>query len=377
MAGIYIHIPFCRKICSYCDFYKTADISFKPLFINALLKELKLRGNYLCGEKIETIYFGGGTPSVLTPAQINLIIGEIFQQFEVANGVEISFEANPDDLKKNYLEGLKTTKINRLSIGIQSFLNHGLKYMGRRHNGTQAEQAVQNAFSAGFKNISIDLIYGLPGLSLNDWAKNLEKAFNLPVKHVSSYHLTYHKGTKFYELRKKGLLKEIKEKESVQQFEMLVDLAKQKGFVHYEISNFAKDACFSKHNSSYWFGKKYLGLGPSAHSFNQESRQWNVANVQKYMEQVNGAGNYFEVETLSENDKYNDFILTRLRTMWGIPKKEVENKFGAKFLAYLAQNTQKYIQSGHIVEQENNYTLSKKGYFISDEIMANLMFVEA
>ena len=246
MAGIYIHIPFCRKICAYCDFYKTSDISQKTFFINALLEEMQQRKLYLGDEKIKTIYFGGGTPSVLTPSQVTKILDGVYSLFKVDNDVEITLEANPDDLNKTYLHGLRSTKINRLSIGIQSFFNHDLTVMGRRHDSSQAQIAVENAYGSGFENISIDLIYGLPGLSNKNWLKNLEMAFALPVKHVSCYHLTYHEGTSFFDLRNKGLIKEIHEKDSVKQFEMLTSFAQSKGFVHYEISNFALEGFFFK-----------------------------------------------------------------------------------------------------------------------------------
>ena len=376
MAGIYIHIPFCRKICSYCDFYKTKDISQKPLFINALISELKKRKDYLSGEKIDTIYFGGGTPSVLTATQITKILDEIEHLFPVNKDAEITLEANPDDLNNKYLSELKTTKINRLSIGIQSFINNDLQSMGRRHDSDQALLAVKNAYETGFKNISIDLIYGLPGLSPEKWDENLELAFSLPVKHISAYHLTYHEGTKFYDLRKKGKLKEIKEELSIEQFNSLINKAKQNGFVHYEISNFARKGYFSQHNSSYWFGEKYLGLGPSAHSFDVKSRQWNVASVKKYVDAIQNNSLYFEHEILSESEQYNDYILTNLRTMWGIDKNKLQEKFRKEKIDYFAQNAQKYILSGHISESATHYFLSRNGYFISDEIMANLMFVE-
>ncbi len=375
MAGIYIHIPFCRRICAYCDFYRIDDLSDKPQFIDSLMVELNNRKNYLAGEQIETIYFGGGTPSILTKAQLNKILAEIYRLFPVKPDAEITLEANPDDLKANYIKNLAETKINRLSIGIQSFIDQDLAKMGRRHNSKQAVISVKNAYQAGFKNIGIDLIYGLPGLSAGSWQNNLEQAFSLPVNHVSSYHLTYHKGTAFYGLREKGLLKEIPEGESIKQFEMLIDYAQQKGFIQYEISNFALERCFSKHNSAYWFGEKYLGVGPSAHSYDQQSRQWNTANVHNYIKTINSGIDYFEKEILSENDQYNDFILTNLRTMWGISKKEIKKKFGEDKYKHFTKNIGKYIQSGHVKEGAESFTLSTQGLFISDEIMASLMIV--
>ncbi len=268
MAGIYIHIPFCRQKCYYCDFYKTVNTSLTVKFLPALESEIILRKGYLESETIETIYFGGGTPSVLTESELADILQTLHQQYSISCDAEITFEANPDDLSIEYLQGLKRTGVNRLSIGIQSFQDTFLKKMNRRHTAMQAVEAIENAANLGFDNISVDLIYGLPGLSSTAWKKDLKQVFKLPVQHLSAYHLTYHEGTAFYTWLKKGALKELKEAQSVSQFEILVEQAEKNGFEQYEISNFAKDRLYSKHNSSYWLGTKYLGLGPSAHSFN-------------------------------------------------------------------------------------------------------------
>jgi len=376
MAGIYIHIPFCRRRCFYCDFYKTTQTAFKSFYIEALLNELNLRKSYLQNEIIDTIYFGGGTPSVLTPPEIEKILAEIYGGFNMVTNPEITLEANPDDLDVEYLSRLAETKINRLSIGIQSFFDEDLKQMNRRHNSLQASGCVNEAFSAGFKNISIDLIYGLPGLTLEKWGENLKQAFVLPVSHLSAYHLTYHEGTRFFDLKKKGFLQEIPEDDSVAQFELLIDKALENNFFQYEISNFAKEGAISKHNSAYWSGKKYLGLGPSAHSYDGSSRQWNVSDVGLYIENIKKSTPLFELEILSENERYNDYIITNLRTMWGISEEYIKNSFGETRLRDFKKEIGKYLKSGFVYEKGGFYFLSKAGLFISDEITSALLSVE-
>ena len=375
MAGIYIHIPFCQQKCYYCDFYKTVNTSLTGSFINALLKELTLRKNYIEGEKIETIYFGGGTPSVLNKEELQQIISFLNNTFDIVSDVEITLEANPDDLLPDYLEMLFRIGINRLSIGIQAFQNEHLKKMNRRHNVQQAVQSVENAALTGFKNISLDLIYGLPELTSKQWNEALCQVFALPFQHLSAYHLTYHKGTPFYAWLKNGKLREISENESVKQFNMLIDTAEMYGFEQYEISNFAKNFMYSKHNSSYWSGKKYIGVGPSAHSFNGDERQWNISNLESYIHAVENGLPYFEVEQLSENEKFNEFILIRLRTKWGISISETEQKFGKEKTVLIEKELHKYQKSGFIKEHENRFSFTREGMFISDKILSNLMVV--
>jgi oxygen-independent coproporphyrinogen III oxidase len=376
MAGIYIHIPFCQSKCAYCDFYKTTELSLKPLLIDALIKELHYRKDFLQGESIKTIYFGGGTPSVLTQAEIEIILEEIGKIFMINSDAEITFEANPDDLTLDYLYNLAKTPVNRLSIGVQSFLEGNLLLMKRRHNSLQAVKCVENAFNSGFENISIDLIYGFPGLSNEDWEENLKKALILPISHLSAYHLTYHKGTNFYKLLKKGFLHEIPEEDSVRQFDLLIETAALNNFEQYEISNFAKDGKISKHNYGYWFGDKYLGIGPSAHSYSKVTRHWNISDVIKYIQGVNSGEGFSEMEALTETDNYNDFIITRLRTKWGISKKFVKTRFGDLVLKELKQNIQPFLISGNVLESGGIYTLTRKGFFISDKIMEALIKIE-
>ncbi len=375
MAGIYIHIPFCRQKCYYCDFYKTVNTTLTEKFLSALKTEIIQRENYLENEEVETIYFGGGTPSVLTKTELYGIINFLSRHFKVSETVEITFEANPDDLSVEYLNDIYSTGVRRLSIGIQSFQNEFLQKMNRRHDADQAIQAVENASKIGFNDISVDLIYGLPGLKLEQWKADLELVFKLPVQHLSAYHLTYHKGTPFYTWLKKGTLKALKETESILQFETLVKLVKENGFEQYEISNFAKDGKYSKHNSSYWKGVKYLGLGPSAHSFNGVSRSWNVSQIESYIKAIDAGLPYSEEEILSDNNKYNEYILTRIRTIWGVSQYELEERFGTEKSNYFRINIDKYLNTGLVKLNKGIYNLTEKGMFVSDEIMSNLMFI--
>jgi len=375
MAGIYVHIPFCRQKCYYCDFYKTVNTSLTKKFISALENEVVQRKNYLECELIETIYFGGGTPSVLNEMELTEILDFLNLHFNVSSTAEITFEANPDDLSVEYLHEIYHAGVRRLSIGIQSFQNGFLQKMNRRHDAKQAIEAVENAAKTGFKDISVDLIYGLPGLARDQWKADLKQVFQLPVQHLSAYHLTYHKGTPFYTWLKKGTLKALNENESIWQFQTLIQMAKDNGFEQYEISNFAKDKKYSKHNSSYWMGVKYLGLGPSAHSFNGISRSWNVSHIESYIKAVAAGLPYSEEEILSETNKYNEYILTRIRTIWGVSIEQLKTGFGTEKAIYFQQNIEKYIASDLVKQQSDIYTLTENGMFVSDEIMANLMFI--
>lgn len=375
MAGIYVHIPFCRQKCYYCDFYKTVNTSLTKKFISALEKEVVQRKNYLEYELIETIYFGGGTPSVLNEMELTEILDFLNLHFNVSSTAEITFEANPDDLSVEYLHEIYHAGVRRLSIGIQSFQNEFLQKMNRRHGANEAIEAVENAAKTGFTDISVDLIYGLPGLARDQWKADLKQVFQLPVQHLSAYHLTYHKGTPFYTWLKKGTLKALNENESIWQFQTLIQMAKDNGFEQYEISNFAKDKKYSKHNSSYWMGVKYLGLGPSAHSFNGISRSWNVSHIESYIKAVAAGLPHSEEEILSEINKYNEYILTRIRTIWGVSIEELKTTFGTERAIYFQQNIEKYIASDLVKQQSGIYTLTENGMFVSDEIMANLMFI--
>lgn len=375
MAGIYIHIPFCRRLCYYCDFYKTTNTDLIENFLEALKQEIRQRQDYLNDEIIKTIYFGGGTPSVLTASQLSCIMENIYANFQVVPDAEITFESNPDDLNPKYLQELKESGINRLSIGIQSFHNEHLKKMNRRHSAEQAVEAVENAIEAQFYDLSVDLIFGLPGLSAQRWHENLQQAFRFPVNHLSAYHLTYHEGTPFYTWLKMGTLKELSESESVDQFNILMDESGKAGFEQYEISNFARNGKYSKHNTSYWKGKKYLGLGPSAHSFDGNSRRWNVAHTESYIKGAKKNVSYFEEEQLSEKEKFNEYILTRLRTKWGISLQEISNRFGEKNAKTVSNILAKYISSNKIKEGNDIFTFTREGIFISDDIISDFMII--
>ena len=375
MAGIYIHIPFCRQKCYYCDFYKTVNTSLKHKFLAILQEEAKVRKNYLQNEAVETVYFGGGTPSVLEIKELEDILSIIKKEFQLTEYPEITFEANPDDLTTHYLEGLKKSGVNRLSIGIQAFQDEHLKKMNRRHSSKQAVEVIENAARLGFDNLSADLIYGLPNLTKEEWKESLNRIFQLPVQHLSAYHLTYHEGTAFYTWLKKGTLKELSESESVGQFNTLIDEAEKAGFEQYEISNFARDQKYSQHNSAYWMGTSYLGLGPSAHSFDRKSRRWNVSHVESYIKGIESGSDYFEEEILNEKERYNDHILTRIRTKWGVDLKLVESEFGKPFREHLQKQSAKYLNTGNILAHNEVLTLSRNGLFISDEIMTDLMII--
>jgi len=373
MAGIYIHIPFCRKKCFYCDFYKTTAVEKKPLFLQSLHHEIQLQKNYLCGEPVSTLYFGGGTPSVLTISELSGILTDFENHFPIMNGTEVTLEANPDDLNLDYLKELRQIGFNRLSMGIQSFSDKDLKQMNRRHSAVQAVHSVYEAVEAGFSDISIDLIYGLPGLTMKQWEKNLKQAVSLPVNHISAYHLTYHEGTKFYDWLKTGQLRELPEDESLAQFETLIDITNQAGFEQYEISNFAQNKAYSKHNSSYWNGSKYLGLGPSAHSYNGISRQWNVASLEKYIKAIAAGETHFEREELTQTDKLNDYLITRLRTRWGISLNYISENFGEEFGRQVFHSAQTFISTGHLLQNGDIISLTRQGIMISDKIMLALV----
>ncbi|MDP2112918.1 MAG: radical SAM family heme chaperone HemW [Bacteroidota bacterium] len=331
----------------------------------------------MVSEEINTIYFGGGTPSVLLIDELKDILNVIYQNYQVAENAEITLEANPDDLSQAGLSALKQTGFNRLSMGVQSFSEADLKLMNRRHGVMQAVQSVKWAKKAGFSNISIDLIYGLPNQTIEEWERNVRIAVELDVQHVSAYNLTYHEGTVFYEQLKKGQLKELPDELSLQQFEVLIKILKEAGFEHYEISNFCKPGLYSQHNSSYWKSKKYLGIGPSAHSYDLVSRRWNVSSISKYLDGLENDQPYSESEIITEQDRYNDFIITGLRTVWGISEEFIKTAFTPKYAVHFQKCKEKYLQSGHLLCNSGTVSISPEGLFISDKIMADFMVVES
>jgi len=375
MSGIFIHIPYCKQKCYYCDFYSVANTKSFRQFLNALTLELELQKNYLGDSEIKTIYFGGGTPSLCQPKDIYDILNTIHRNFRVSSSPEITIEANPDDLNREYLQSLFSIKINRLSIGIQSFNNKDLAFLNRRHDAVQAINSVKTALDCGFRNISIDLIYGLPGMTLKEWGLNLDEAFSLGIQHLSAYHLTIEEKTVLHHQLTKGKFEIVKEEESLKQFKLLIVKSESNGFLHYEISNFCLPGFISEHNSNYWKQEKYLGVGPSAHSFDIYSRQWNLRSVEKYIESIEKNIIPCEKEEIDEITRYNEYVMTSLRTMWGADKEYLKTNFGNLFLNHFLKISQKYIESGHITKDEKSLKLSSEGMFISDSIIADLIFI--
>lgn len=371
MAGIYIHIPFCKQACHYCDFHFSTSLKNKDALVNALVKELELRKVELNNQVVETIYFGGGTPSLLTVDELQFLISEVYQHYNVSKNPEITLEANPDDLSENHIIKLSKTAINRLSIGIQSFFEHDLKLMNRAHNSEEAKTCLSVA-TQYFDNISIDLIYGIPGLSNENWKKNIETTLSFNVPHISSYALTVEPKTALDTFIKKGVIKNLDDDVAQEQFHILMETLEASGFVHYELSNFGKPNYFSKNNSAYWQGKSYLGIGPSAHSFNGEQRSWNVRNNSKYIKSLEQNILPIETEILSITDKYNEYIMTGLRTIWGVSLEKVENDFGLYYKKYLLQQSQKHINEHLLFVDNDTLLVTKKGKFLSDGIASDL-----
>ncbi len=375
MAGIYIHIPFCKQACHYCDFHFSTSLQNKDAFLIALKKEIVLQKAYLKSEKISTVYFGGGTPSLLSKNELNEIFDCLKNNFQIEEDAEITLEANPDDLTTEKIKDLKDTSVNRLSIGIQSFYDEDLKLMNRAHSAEESIKAVKLAQENGFDNITIDLIYGIPGLTDHRWRNNLQIAFALNVNHISAYCLTVEPKTVLANQVKKGLVKNVDEQQSSEQFEIMLEAMHQNDFVQYEISNFCRNGAFSKHNSNYWKKEIYLGLGPSAHSFNGSSRQWNVSNNVLYIQSIEKGVPNFEKEILSEAQRYNEYVMTSLRTIWGIDLKYVEQHFGKEYLDYCLKEVGEYIKSESVLAEENKLYLSDKGKLIADKIASDLFFV--
>ena len=375
MAGIYLHIPFCIQRCSYCNFFSVVSINLVNEVINAIIKELSIRKDYLKNEPVQTIYFGGGTPSLLTIQQIEKLLNTVYTNFPVEQNAEITFEANPDDLTKNYLFDLKKVGINRLSIGIQSFDDDKLKILNRRHNATQAHEAVREAQKAGFNNISIDLIYGLPFQSLDEWGADLDKAFSLSIQHLSAYGLTFEEKTLLSKQKEKKIIEPADEELMIKMYELLLEESSKKGFDAYEISNFSLPGFYSRHNSSYWNQTAYLGVGPSAHSYNGISRQWNVAAIQKYTEGILKNSSFYEQEILSLEDRYNEYVLLGLRTKNGINIDALEQNFGTELKDFCLENIKTFIDNEKAYRCGSFLRLNTKGKLISDTIIAQLMKV--
>jgi oxygen-independent coproporphyrinogen III oxidase len=375
MAGIYVHIPFCKKLCYYCDFYHVITPDNNSVFVDTLIKEVFLRKDYLGTESVATIYLGGGTPSVISVGDLEKIINQIYKQFRIEENCEITIEMNPDDVYKEYLNGLRSLGINRISLGIQSWRDSDLKMLNRRHDSAGAVRALKDIFDAAFDNVTIDLIYGIPGMNATEWALNLDMSFSFDIKHLSAYHLTIEKGTVFGKMLGKKLIAEIDEEESVILFNILIEKAEAAGFIHYEISNFGKPGYFSIHNSNYWKQVNYLGLGPSAHSFNGYSRQWNISNLKGYISAVNSGKPYFENEELDSRTRFNEYIMTSLRTMWGIDLEYIEKTFEKEGYDYVVNLSGKFKNYGLMKQDKKNLVLTNQGKMISDNIISEFMML--
>jgi len=376
MAGIYLHIPFCKRRCIYCDFYSTTQEEKKESYVHALCRELALRNSYLNGETVETLYLGGGTPSQLDEKAFLEIFDCVTRTYGMEECKEITLEANPDDLDAHYVKMLRRLPFNRISMGIQTFHDPMLQWLHRRHTARQAIDAVHRCQDAGFGNISIDLIYGLPNETNKIWEEDLQQAIDLKVQHISAYHLIYEEGTPLWQLRERHQVNEVDEEKSLSLFTQLIDTLTKAGYEQYEISNFCLPGYHSRHNSSYWTGKKYLGCGPSAHSYNQASRQWNIASLDQYIAYMERGELPFEKENLNLYTKYNDRIITSIRTAWGLPLSSLREEFGEELYLYCLQNASSHIENGLLEIKKDTLRLTRQGIFISDSIMSDLLWVD-
>ncbi len=379
MAGIYIHIPFCKQKCSYCDFHFSTNFKYKSVLLAALQKEIVLQKDHFKTETISTIYFGGGTPSVLTEKELNLLLEAVYRNYQVNEKVELTMECNPDDITSKKINEYKKSGVNRLSIGVQSFFDDDLQFFNRAHNASEAEQSILKTQDAGIDNITIDLIYNSPLLILKKWEQNLDKFISLKVPHLSAYTLTVEPKTALHHLVKTKQTTLPTDEQAIEQFKLLMEKTKQAGLIHYEVSNFGKEGYFSQHNSNYWKGQNYLGIGPSAHSFinnnSSQKRSWNVANNTKYIKAINQNTPYFEEELIDETTAFNEYILTRLRTIWGLDLEYIKNTFNPVLLNHFEKELEAYKNSELITISKNKVTLTTKGIFVVDKITADLFYV--
>ena len=374
MSGIYIHIPFCKQACHYCDFHFSTSMKKKDEMVLAIAKEIQMRKNEFENEVVETIYFGGGTPSVLQISEIRFLIDEVLAHYKVSENPEITLEANPDDLSNNQIIELSKSPINRLSIGIQSFFEDDLKMMNRAHNSAEAKECLAFA-TQYFDNISLDLIYGIPGMSNEMWKQNIETALSFGIPHISSYALTVEPKTALNKLIQTGKIAKPNDESAQEHFAILVETLEANDFIHYELSNFGKENYFSKNNSAYWLGKKYIGVGPSAHSYDGISRSWNVSNNSLYLKSIQEDKLPSEIEILSISDRYNEYIMTGLRTIWGVSLDRIESEFGNEYLNYLHKQAQKFINDGLLSIDNNILKPTSKGKFLTDGIASDLFYL--
>ena len=374
MSGIYIHIPFCKQACHYCDFHFSTSMKKKEEMVLAIAKEIQMRKSEFENQEVETIYFGGGTPSVLTSEEINFLIAAVYSNYSVIENPEITLEANPDDLSSERIIELSKSKINRLSIGIQSFFEDDLQLMNRAHNSAEAKKCLEEA-TKYFDNISLDLIYGIPRMSNEKWKQNIETALSFGIPHISSYALTVEPKTALNKLIQTGKITAPKDEVAQEHFAILVETLEANDFIHYELSNFGKENYFSKNNSAYWLGKKYLGIGPSAHSYDGVSRSWNVSNNAIYLKSIQENKLPNEIEILSITDRYNEYIMTGLRTIWGVSLDRIETEFGSKYLDYLKKQVQKFLNDDLVFIENNILKPTRKGKFLTDGIASDLFYL--
>jgi oxygen-independent coproporphyrinogen-3 oxidase len=392
VSGIYIHIPFCKQACHYCDFHFSTSLKKKDEMILALAKEIRIRKKEFENETIETIYFGGGTPSIVQIADLRFLIDEVCKNYRVSKNPEITLEANPDDLislsvraqSRTIFEDYKSIGINRLSIGIQSFFDDDLTMMNRAHNSVDARKCLEEA-TKYFDNISLDLIYGIPESSQNGeqaqqmsnkkWKQNIEMALSFGIPHISSYALTVEPKTALNKFIQTGKIDKPKDEVAEEHFQILVEMLEKNGFIHYELSNFGKENYFSKNNSAYWLGKKYIGIGPSAHSYDGISRSWNISNNAVYLNSLEENKLPCKTEILSKTDRYNEYIMTGLRTIWGVSLDRIEKEFGIPYLEYLTIQAQKFLEDNLLSIEENVLKATKKGKFLTDGIASDLFLV--
>jgi len=374
MSGIYIHIPFCKQACHYCDFHFSTSMEKKEAMISALNKELELRKDEFDDEVVETIYFGGGTPSVLLSKEIDSLIETVYRNYHVADKPEITLEANPDDLSEERIIALSQSRINRLSIGIQSFFDQDLKFMNRAHSAEEAHHSLTLARRL-FDNISIDLIYGTPNMTNERWRENIKKAVSFNIPHISCYALTVEPKTALAKFIENGKVAPLEDAIAEAHFHILLKEMEAAGFENYEISNFGKPGYFSKNNTAYWMQKKYIGIGPSAHSYDGIRRGWNIKNNSKYIKSITERKLPMEIEVLSATDRYNEYVMTGLRTVWGVSLKRIAAENGPKYEAYLLKQAQKHIKREHLYMEDNLLRTTKKGRFLADGIAADLFMI--
>lgn len=373
MAGIYIHIPFCKQSCYYCNFHFSTSTKNKDEVLDAIENEIKQKGQ-ATNEAISTIYFGGGTPSILDVNEINSIIKRIYKEFNVESEAEITIEANPDDLNKEKIINLSLTEINRLSIGVQSFIDKELRIMNRAHDSKKALNSIEIS-KKYFNNISIDLMYGVPESTLESWIYNLDTVSQFDINHISSYALTLEPKTALESFVRK-LVVEMPEEDLVyDQYNLINKKLEPLGFINYEVCSFAKENFFSKNNSAYWLRKKYIGIGPSAHSFDGKSRSWNISNNKKYIDQIKKGKSFYKKEKLSKVDQYNEYVMTGFRTIWGVSANFIENNFNSKFKNYFTDRIQKHIDQKNIIVKDDIYTTTNEGRFLADGISSDLFLV--